>query len=103
MIYYEVNADVEKDIYNDYLLYLNTHIKKILSFPGFIEAVVLKNNDSNNPNMEQIIVTYKLESIHHLDDYLETQAAQLRFETLELFGKKLTITRRILKLQNIFN
>lgn len=98
MILYEVNIQIDEDVYNDYITWLELHIQKILRLPGFNKALLL--NDMQNKS--NVTVQYYLNSAEALDNYLLNNAEQMRADGLLKFSNKFTVTRRFLKISEVF-
>ncbi len=96
MLIYEVNLQIDYEIYNDYIVWLKTHIQQILNLPGFIKALLLNEQNVTNENLtKNVTVQYHLESQEHLDDYLTKHAAKMRNDGLTKFNQKFTAKRRV--------
>lgn len=92
-IIYEVNIQVESEIYEDYLLWLKHHIDDMLQLDGFEKASIYA---SDKPNFAEIVVHYFLKSHQDLENYFKHHAEEMRIHAKELFGNQFLITRRIL-------
>lgn len=104
MLIYEVNLNVNSDIYDDYKSWLSEHITQMLTFKGFTKANTLEtiesfsSMDSINENTKQIVVHYYVESLEFLEEYFEHHAVTMRREGLLKFKNQFTATRRVLNL-----
>ncbi len=99
MVIYEVNLTIDQAIFENFLAWLNEHIKKMLTFPGFIEAKlyeVLPDQAAIQTPQQLITVAYRLDSLNDLQHYLANHATKMRQEGLERFGQHFSATRRIL-------
>ena len=99
MIIYEVNLKISNDIYDNFHIWLQDHIKKVLSSSGFLDSKVY--------NVETDIVNYRLLSVHYyvknidsLNNYFIHHAPKLREEGLTLFSDRFSAKRRILSTLN---
>ena len=97
MIIYEVNIQVDKRIYNDYILWLNPHIEKMLTFNGFIKVKKFINKNSTN-DIKNVIIHYYISSKDDLNYYLSNNAHEMRTEMLDEFTDKVNINRRVLEM-----
>ena len=95
MIIYEVNLKINNDIYDNFHIWLQDHIEKVLSSAGFLDSKVY--------NVETDIINYKLLSVHYyvkdidsLNSYFMHHAPKLREEGLTLFLDGFSAKRRIL-------
>lgn len=102
MLIYEVNLQIDLDIYNDYLIWLKPHIQQILNLPGFIKALLLAEQAIANQATKNITVQYHVESQEDLDNYLTNHAPQMRNDGLNKFKQKFTAARRIFIVNEIF-
>lgn len=91
MLIYEVNLDIQPDTYSAFKDWLDSHVKEMLQFPGFISAQIL----SAEPN--HLTVHYQLESRGHLEEYFGKHAARMRQQGIDAFGGQFQATRRILE------
>jgi hypothetical protein len=97
MIIYEVNLKISNHIYDNFHIWLQDHIAKVLSSKGFLDSKVY--------NVETDIVNYKLLSVHYyvkdidsLNNYFTHHASKLREEGLTLFSDGFSAKRRILSI-----
>jgi len=101
MIVYEVNLQIDSNIREEYIPWLNFHIREIVSLNGFRKAELLEemNEDQNPPQDGKInlIIHYELETYNDLKNYFDNHAQKMREEGMKKFGGKFTATRRILK------
>ena len=94
MIIYEVNLSVDKEILTSFQVWLDEHIKEILTIDGFISAEKLMDlEDENN-----ISVRYLLENTEKLNQYFSNHAEKFRDKGKKEFGNKFKANRRILKM-----
>lgn len=99
MIIYEVNVTVDADIYSKFIPWLQDHIKKILSVPGFTKAVYLHEQIDAYINQNAIIIQYYVDSQKNLDNYLKNHAQYMREDAIQRFHNQFKVTRRILHIQ----
>lgn len=95
MIIYEVNITINEKVYNEYIEWLNVHIKKMLKYDGFVK--VEKYEDLNKPLTKNIIIHYHISSYKKLDNYLKLNSKKMRKDGADLFKDNIIIKRRILK------
>lgn len=96
MITYEVNINVNQDIYSAYHAWLLTHVKTILQYAGFKKAEIGLIMDNENINEKKLRINYIVDSLKHLEDYLLHHAPHMRAEAVQQFSDQFTITRRII-------
>ncbi len=101
MLIYEVNLQIDTDIYATYITWLKKHIQEILNFPGFSKAQLL--TEQNNKISNNITVQYYIDSEDNLNNYLTNHAPQMRAEGLAKFKNKFSATRRIFTISEIIN
>lgn len=102
MVIYEVNLLIDKEIYEQFQLWLNDHVKKMLQFPGFMQAQVLKPEEDETPNQKKLTVHYQLDNHNALLNYFKHFAASMRDEGLKQFQSKFSAERRVYEIQSIF-
>lgn len=103
MVIYEVNLSIDADIYPQYHLWLKKHAKEMLEFPGFIQARILKPENEQSANKDELVVQYKLESREALNNYFTEFAPKMRQEGLNLFKDKFSAKRRVLEIEEDFS
>lgn len=101
MIIYEVNLNIDREIYSEYKLWLMDHAKEMLQFQGFIQATLLKQEQSEEADQEQLTIQYQLEKKEDLDKYLIENAPKMREDGIKRFKDKFSATRRVFKVQEI--
>ena len=101
MIIYEVNLNINREIYSEYKLWLMDHAKEMLQFPGFIQATLLKQEQDNVSEQEKLTIQYQLESREDLEKYFIEFAPKMREEGIKRFKDKFSATRRVFKVQDI--
>lgn len=94
---YEVNLVIDEGIFSAYEQWLREHVRVMLTHPGFLDAVIYRDCDSDNT----LIVHYTLASKDAMDDYLTVHAAERRDEAIAIFGDRFTATRRILQISDL--
>jgi len=101
MIYYEVNVSINKEIYSEFVLWLNEHVNEMLQFPGFIQASILVLEEAGIPDHEKLTIQYQIKSREDLETYFNKYAPRMREEGIKRFKDKFSASRRILKVQAI--
>lgn len=99
MVIYEVNLFINKAIYSEFQLWLINHVKEMLTFPGFIQASILKPEDELKQEMEKLTVQYQLEDRESLTTYFNKFAAKMREDGINRFNDKFSAERRIFEVQ----
>lgn len=103
MIIYEVNLEVNAEIYEEYVPWLIGHIKEIVSFKGFKKAKLLEETDLDSAKTTRnLTIQYELDTRENLQEYFDLHAAAMRKEGNERYGGKFKASRRIFQLKNDF-
>jgi len=97
MVIYEVNLDVDHDIFNDYYYWLMEHIKEMLKFDGFKKAEIGLIEHQEEQAKMKIRVSYTIASYDSLQAYLSQHAEKMRADAVNKFGDKFIASRRIIK------
>jgi hypothetical protein len=102
MVLYEVNIEVDSNILNNYLIWLKKHLQEMLTIDGFKTAKILMDIDYENCiadfNYKMVVVLYEVESEVKVNNYFQNQAPKMRQQTIDTFGDKVRVSRRVLKL-----
>lgn len=96
MILYEVRVAVDNEIAEAYRVWLETHIREILTLPGFDFAELLR--EPVNDKREGFVVHYWLKNRSALELYLRDHAPRLRQDGVSRFGSRFSVERRVLEL-----
>jgi hypothetical protein len=100
MVVYEVNLDINTEIFEQFKQWLVEHMKKMMTFKGFLEAKLLAEN-SDNSAKKKLTACYLLDSRKSLDDYLAQHAPVMRQDGIDTFGNQFSATRRIFDVAEI--
>lgn len=104
MVLYEVNLQIDPEIYEAYQSWLPEHIKALLTLPGFISAECFEVDSAREESpKKQISVLYRLSDRASLDRYLTEDAPRMRKAATDLFGSQFQATRRIMTLAEKFS
>lgn len=95
MVIYEVNVNVENDIYSEYYNWLVKHIKQMLQFTGFKKAEI-GLIEHQHTSEKRLRISYLVNSYTDLENYLNNHAEVMRAKGIEKFGAKFSATRRII-------
>ena len=98
MVIYEVNIRIQKEIRQDFLPWLESHIQEMLTLPGFISANCFQIEE----DPLQFCVHYFLKDLTALKHYLKHEAPRMRGDGLKTFTDKMNIHRRTLLNQKSF-
>lgn len=102
MLLYEVNVEINETIYEDYLLWLHSHVKEILLIDGFVRANIFEDQDQTD-SIKKFSIQYFLKDQKSLESYLKNHAPRLRQDGIDRFGNQFKATRRVLELKESFN
>jgi hypothetical protein len=103
-IVYEVNLEINEEVYESYMEFLKVHVGDMLKFEGFISAKIFTRNPKNEndtysfENPKLVTCQYVLKSIEHLENYIQNNSAKMRDEAIKLFGSNFKAKRRVLEL-----
>ena len=102
MIRYEVNLEIDENIYNEFYLWLKEeHIAEVLQFKGFLNANIYEEN--NATQKRNLVVVYDLDDMENLSNYFTEHAPVMRSKGISKFGTQFKASRRILELKQVFN
>jgi len=91
MFIYEVNIEVQPEIFADYYAWLVPHVEEVLTFPGFIDASIQQDTTAAN----HITIIYRIDTQAHLDNYLKEHAPKMRDDGIKRFPNQFKANRRI--------
>ena len=98
MIAYEVNLDVDEDVFAPFRAWLDEHVRHMLALPGFVSAEVLERTDPPPSARRRSLCTiYRLRTEADLERYLREDAPRMRADGLRRFPDKFSSARRVLK------
>lgn len=105
MVIYEVNLTINNEIFDEYYHWLVEHIKVMLTYSGFQQAEIARENlfNSNLVDKKKITVRYSIETEQDLDNYFKKYASKMQAESTEKFGNQFSVFRRIFKDPCILN
>lgn len=96
-VVYEVNVDLDADIADAYLVWLDEHIETMCALPGFSGASVFEVIEpAADVGRQRFSVHYTLDDQTALDVYLRDHAARMRAEGESRFGGRFRASRRVL-------
>ena len=101
MTIYEVNLNIQDNIYNDYYKWLTHHIGLMMKQKGFIGYHMAMNSEQSGDS-KNITVWYYLDSMDSLNDYLENHSKEMRDDGIKKFGDKFSANRRIFETEQSF-
>ena len=96
-VVYEVSADVDATIRDDYLRWLGPHVAEIVALPGFTGADVFEVVDPALPDTLRVCMRYHLVDEAALEAYLAEHAPRLRADGVARFGDRMRAQRRVMR------
>lgn len=93
---YEVTLTIDRDIVDEFDLWLDQHIREMLELPGFVSAETYEA-DADSPARVGRIVQYLLESEQALEGYLSGPAEEMRRAGALRFADRIAASRRVLR------
>ena len=108
MIDYEVNLQIDAAIYDEFKVWLASHIEEVLSINGFKKAHLYEENSipadkKNDKDRCKITIRYELDTLANLQEYFKNHASLMRQKTEEKYGGKFEASRRVLTLEKVFS
>ncbi|ODN42497.1 DUF4286 family protein [Piscirickettsia litoralis] len=81
MVIYETNLVIQPVIYDRYIHWLHSHIKELLSLPGFYSAQLLHELSSEADYYEhRCTIVYKIDSMKTLDYFFTHHASKVQHD-----------------------
>lgn len=97
MVVYEINIDLDPDIYDDFVLWNQGQMVELIALPGFRKAVVYTQKDTPH----SLSVQYHLTNMDALEHYAVNYVPKLRAEAERRFSGKFKASKRILKKESV--
>ncbi len=94
---YEVNLSVAAGIVQEYLAWLEDHVRQLLALPGFLAATLWRVEDPASESRVAYCVRYRLTDAQALASYLREHAPAMRQAGSDRFGEHVVASRRILR------
>ena len=94
---YEVDADVDAGLREDYLHWLAAHVAEIVALPGFEGAQVYEVVEPALPDVLRVCIRYRLADADALQAYLREHAPRLRADGVARFGERVRMQRRVMR------
>ncbi len=101
MVIYEVNLNIDEDIYPEFTVWLREHANAMLQFPGFIQASLFKQEQDDAADQEKLTIQYQIENRADLQRYLIESSPKMQEDGIKCFKGKFSATRRIFEVQGI--
>ena len=103
-IVYEVNVEVDAVLADDYRAWMDTHVREMVSLPGFYGAHVYNVlAPAPEAGKHAMSVQFFLRDTAALDTYLREHALRFRASSLQIFGDRFRTTRRVMRHTTVFD
>ncbi|HEX6259828.1 MAG TPA: DUF4286 family protein, partial [Woeseiaceae bacterium] len=93
---YEVTLSIDREIVDEFDIWLEQHIREMLELPGFVSAETYEA-DADSPARVGRVVQYLLESEQALEGYLSGPAEEMRRAGALRFADRIAASRRVLR------
>lgn len=98
MIVYVVELEMDDALRDEYLTWLDEHVRQMLALPGFTGAEVLVRSDPPPPPGRFIVQAhYRLRDREAWEGYLAHHAPRMREAGLARFGQRVRASRTLLE------
>ena len=98
MIIYNVTANIDDSIHEEWLTWIKEHIPQVLATGKFIEAKLTKVLVEEEMEGVTYSIQYRARSREDLDNYYQNDAEKLRNEGLNKFADKMLAFRTELEI-----
>jgi len=102
MYIYNVTANVEQSIHDEWLIWIETHIQEVLETGRFSNAKLTEVLVVEEFGARTYSIQYAAQTREDLDNYYKFEAPKLQQDGLKKFGDKVLTFRTELKLINEF-
>lgn len=103
MIIYNITANIDQSIHDEWLTWIKEHIPQVLATGKFMEAKLTKILVEEEMGGTSYSIQFKAISREALDDYYAQDADKLRQEGLEKFADKMLTFRTELEIIDEFS
>jgi hypothetical protein len=93
---YEVTLSIDREIVDEFDVWLEEHVREMLELPGFVSADTFQV-DADSPARIGRTVHYRMESEQALEAYLSGPAEEMRRGGALRFADRVTTSRRVLR------
>lgn len=98
MILYVVELEMDASLREEYLAWLNDHVREMLALPGFVDAEILARLEPPPAGGRWVVCAhYRLRDRAALELYLAEHAPRMREAGVARFGDRVKATRRVLE------
>jgi len=103
MLKYEVNLEINSNIYDEFMAWLIPHIKELLGFNGFLKADLFFVKYEDSPDIKKVTVDYYIDSFENYQDYINRHAPKMRNSGIQNFDGQFSARRRVLEINKSFS
>lgn len=98
MIVYVVELEMDASLREEYLAWLDGHVRDMLELPGFLGAEILIRREPPPRDGRFVVCThYRLRDRAAWDAYLADHATRMRAAGLRRFGDQVRASRHVLE------
>lgn len=98
MILYLVELEMDTSLRDEYMAWLQEHVREMRALPGFTGAEILTSIDPPPPMGRSVVcVQYRLRDRKAWDHYLAEHAPRMREAGRARFGERVRASRRLLE------
>ena len=100
MIIYNVTANIDESIHEQWLIWIKEHIPKVLATGKFEKATLTKVLVQDDLGGATYSIQYRAKSREDLENFYKQEAPKFRAETMSLFGDKMLAFRTELEIMD---
>ena len=98
MIVYVVELEMDVALRDEYLAWLDGHVREMLALPGFTAAEVLVRTEPPPPAGRFVVSAhYRLRDRAAFEGYIGSHATRMRAASLARFGERVRASRQVLE------
>lgn len=102
MYIYNVTVNIDNDVHQDWLNWIEKHIQEVLATGRFSSAKLTQVLVDEEMGGVTYSIQYTANTREDLDDYYSIDAPKLRSDGMKLFADKMVVFRTELKVVNEF-
>lgn len=96
MIVYTVELEMDAALRDEYIAWLDGHVREMLALPGFTGAEVLVRTEPPPPAGRFVVgAHYRLRDRAAFDGYIANHAARMRAAGFARFGERVRASRQV--------
>ncbi|MFK7953176.1 MAG: DUF4286 family protein [Ekhidna sp.] len=99
MILYNVTVNIDKDVENEWIIWMkDVHIPEVMETGYFTSYRMMKMlSESEDETGKTYAIQYTADSLDNLEEYLEKSAPKLQKQTIIKYGTKMAAFRSVLE------